>query len=109
MQVTDIEWSATEKKVAQAAFNKAYEREIQALIQHVSEQASAVSTPTDVWQLHDFLSAKRHDLDGKYDYRYSGLIFVFARLVKEKWLHLDELEGLEASKLSKISALVRMS
>jgi hypothetical protein len=107
-QMTDLAWSDTEKKVAQTAFNKAYEREIAALIQEVSAQASSIAELEELWRLHDFLSARRHDVDGKYDYRYSVLVFVFSRLVKEGWLHLDELEGLERDKLSKIAALARM-
>ncbi|HTL89686.1 MAG TPA: hypothetical protein VL134_09810 [Leptolyngbya sp.] len=107
MQV-DVEWSKTEQEVSRSAFDRAYQREVEALIQEVSERASTVTQSSDVWQLHDFLSTKRHDMDGKYDYRYSVLIFVFARLVKEKWLAIDELAGLEADKLAKISALVRM-
>jgi hypothetical protein len=58
--------------------------------------------------LHDFLSARRHEIDGKYDYRYSVLIFVFAGLVKEGWLNIDELEGLQKDKLTKVAALARM-
>jgi Photoprotection regulator fluorescence recovery protein len=61
-----------------------------------------------VWQLHDFLSAKRHDIDGKYDYRYSVLIFVFATLIREGWLHLDELKGLHTDKLTKMAVLAQM-
>lgn len=109
MQVSEIQWSETEKKIARSAFDRAYQREIEALIREVTERASTVSNQQDVWQLHDFLSARRHGIDGKYDYRYSGLIFVFAQLVKEKWLSIEELTGLEADKLAKISALVRMS
>jgi hypothetical protein len=108
MQVTDTEWSNTEKKVAQAAFEKAYQREIDALINEVHKQASAITELDDMWRLHDFLSARRHDIDGKYDYRYSVLIFVFSRLIKEGWLNLDELEGLATDKLTKIAALTRM-
>ncbi|QLE57133.1 hypothetical protein [Nostoc sp. TCL26-01] len=108
MQVSDIEWSKVEEKVAQTAFEKAYEREISTLVQEVREQASTVSELNDVWQLHNFLSARRHEIDGKYDYRYSVLIFVFARLVKEGWLHLNELDGLATDKLTKIVALTRM-
>jgi hypothetical protein len=108
MQVSDIVWSQTEEKIAEEAFRRAYEREINALIQDVREQASALTELKDMWQLHDFLSARRHDIDGKYDYRYSVLIFVFARLVKEGWLHLHELEGLEKDKLTKVAALARM-
>ncbi len=108
MQVSNAEWSQAEQKVAQAAFDQAYEREINALIKEVREQTGAIAELNDVWRLHDFLSAKRHEIDGKYDYRYSGLIFVFARLVKEGWLDLNELEGFDKDKLTKIAALARM-
>ena len=108
MQVSDVEWSEAEKKLAQAAFKIAYEREINALVKKVREEASAIAELNDLWRLHDFLSATRHSIDGKYDYRYSVLIFVFATLVKEGWLHLHELEGLETDKLTKITALTRM-
>lgn len=108
MQANDVQWSQAEKKVARAAFERAYEREIQALVTEVRERAYTVGEVEDLWTLHDFLSARRHDLEGKYDYRYSALIFVFARLVQEGWLDLQELEGLAADKLTKVSALTRM-
>ncbi len=108
MQVSEIEWSKVEKQVARAAFDKAYEREISALIQTVCQRANSIVEPNDMWQLHDFLSARRHDMDGKYDYRYSSLVFVFAGLLREGWLQLDELEGLDQDKLAKIAALARM-
>jgi Photoprotection regulator fluorescence recovery protein len=108
MQVNDIEWSTAEQTIAEAAFKKAYEREINALLAEVRSQASSVLAQEDLWRLHDFLSARRHDLDGKYDYRYSVLTFVFARLVKEGWLQLSELDGLEPAKLTKVSALTRI-
>lgn len=108
MQVTDTEWSHTEQNIAQVAFDKAYNREINALIKEINEKASVISQIEDIWGLHDYLSARRHDIDGKYDYRYSVLIFVFARLLKEGWLRLDELEGLAADKLKKVTALSRM-
>lgn len=106
--MSDIEWSKLEKTIAQAAFEQAHTREMNALVQEVRERASAITNLDDVWQLNDFLSARRHEIDGKYNYRYSVLIFVFAQLVKEGWLHLHELEGLEADKQTKIKALTRM-
>jgi hypothetical protein len=107
MQVTNTEWSETEKTVAHKAFERAYEREIDALIKEVRSKASAIAQIKDMWSLHDFLSARRHDIDGKYDYTYSALIFVFARLIKEGWLDINELEGLSKDKLTKITALSR--
>ena len=110
MQVSDANstWSETEQEIAQTAFKIAYEREISALIQEVRDRASAISDPEEMWQLHDFLSARRHDVDGKYDDTYPMLMFVFARLVKEGWLQLDELQGLSRDKLAKITALTHM-
>jgi hypothetical protein len=72
MQTNNLEWSTTEKNIAQAAFNMAYERETSALMDEVRHQASAIAALDDVWNLHDFLSARRHDIDGKYDYRFSS-------------------------------------
>lgn len=106
--MNDAEWSKTEKKIAQAAFEKAYQREIEAVIKEVRERADTIAQPEDMWRLHDYLSARRHEIDGKYDYRYSMLIFVFAQLIREGWLHPNELEGLEAEKLTKIAAVTRM-
>jgi Photoprotection regulator fluorescence recovery protein len=108
MQVSNAEWSMAEQQVAQTAFKQAYAREINALIEAAQAKAIAISEIEDLWRLHDFLSAKRHEVDGKYDYQYSALIFVFAELIKEGWLHLSELEGLERDKLAKIAALTRM-
>ena len=97
-----------EKEAAQEAFNKAYGREIAALIQKVRTEAGAIAELDDLWHLNDFLSARRHELDGKYDYRYSGLLFIFASLVKDGWLQIEELQNLSRDKLAKISALARM-
>jgi hypothetical protein len=106
--VSDRIWSEGEKEVAQVAFNRAYEREIAALIAEVRDRASTISAIDELWQLHDFLSARRHQIDGKYDYDYSSLLFVFAKLIDEGWLHLNEMEGLDRDKLSKIAAIASM-
>ena len=106
--MSEAEWTDVEKNIARTAFERAYAREIEALLRQVREQASALVELSDLWQLHDFLSARRHEVEGKYDYQYSGLLFVFAGLVKEGWLHLSDLEGLGKDKLSKVAALAKM-
>ena len=108
IQVIEIEWSQTEKQIARQAFDKAYDREIRALIKEVQQQASQITELENLWLLHDFLSARRHEIDGKYDYRYSSLIFVFALLIKEGWLLKEALEGLNTDKRAKVAALSRM-
>ncbi len=109
LQESQTKWSETEEKIAKQALKKAYERETSALIAHVRDRASSLTKLEDLWYVHDFLSTKRHEIDGKYAYNDSTIVFDFALLVKEGWLHLDELKGLKPEMLSKISALARMS
>ncbi|MGL5803968.1 MAG: hypothetical protein ACRC11_00745 [Xenococcaceae cyanobacterium] len=108
MQAVNSEWSQTEDNIAQTVLKRAYEREIGALMEQVRAQAGSIAKIEDMWSLHDFLSARRHEIDGKDDSRESGRLFVFARLLKEGWLQLDELEGLDRGKITKISVLARM-
>lgn len=108
MQEIKVNWSSVEKKAAQEAFNKAYEREIADLLKQVRVKASEIVKIEQLWSLHDFLSAKRHEIDGKYDFDYPGLLFVFANLIKDGWLDIDELQNLDKDKLAKIGALTRL-
>lgn len=66
---------------------------------------NTAKTPEDIWELHDFLTEKRKEIDEKYDYRYSVLIFVFGRLLREGWIALDDLEGLDEDKITKIKSI----
>ena len=95
-------WSKNEKTVARKAFDKAYKRETRKLTNEVKEMAATIKAPEDIWKLHDFLEEKRNEIDDKYDYRYSQLLFVFGRLLREGWLNEDDLEGLNEDKITKI-------
>jgi len=86
----------------------AYERENKELVNKIKEMANTAKTPEDIWQLHDFLTEKRREIDNKYDYRYSVLMFVFGRLIREGWLGLDDLEGLDKHKIAKIKHIANM-
>ena len=108
LQVSQIQWSETETKIIKKAFQTAYQRETSTLIANVSDRASSITELKDLWCLHDLLSTKRYEIDGKYDYNPSTVVFDFANLIKEGWLSLDDLKGLKPEILSKISALLRM-
>lgn len=108
MPQTEIDWTVTEKELARTVFETAYHREVAALVQEVQEKVQELSGLDELWQLHDYLSARRHDIDGKYDYRDSMYLFAFSQLIKEGWLSLDELEGLHPTKRKKVAALARM-
>ena len=53
-----------------------------------------------VWEIEAYLARTRRDIDTKYDYRYSQLIWVFARLISEGWLNEDDLAGLAPAKVA---------
>lgn len=65
-----------------------------AIAQDVREMAAKINGPSDMWEIHDYLTEKREETDQKYNYRYSVLLFVFARLMYEGWIKEEDLEGL---------------
>jgi hypothetical protein len=100
-------WSASEQAIARAAFDRAYGRAIEQLVVAVQARSSGLDSAQTVWELHDFLSIQRHSIEGRFDFRLEGILFVFASLVKENLLDLSELSGLEGEKLAKITAMAR--
>jgi hypothetical protein len=108
MPTNDLQWSEQEQKITHEALQKAYTRETEALIAEIIQQANQITQISEVWSLHDYLSTKRYDIDGKYDDRDSTPIFVLAQLIKQGWLKVDELADLTPDKRSKILALAKM-
>ena len=100
--MNDIKWTDAEKKVARRAFDAAIERECAAIIVELKRSAATVQKAADLWSIHDYLSDKRAAMDRKYDYRYSQLIIVFGRLLRERWIEEADLKGLAEDKLDEI-------
>lgn len=100
-------WSETEQSIAKQAFERAYGRSIDQLVLAVRTRSETLRSSEDVWALHDFLSIERHTIEGRFDFRLDGILFVFASLVKDELLHLEELGGLAPDKLAKIAAMAR--
>ena len=100
--MSSTEWSKREKEIARKAFKVAYNREQQAILEDIRKRTSEVSDLVELWRLQEYLTEKRIEIDEKYDYRYSVLDFVFARLIWEGWLREEELEGLADEKLDEI-------
>ncbi len=104
--MNDFKWSKTDKKIARVAFEKAYQRECSDLIEQIRTKAEEITEPDNIWRFHDFLTEKREEIDEKYDYRYSKLILVFARLVKNRWLDINDLKGFAENKIDRIESLI---
>ncbi len=106
--LTQAQWTDTEIEISNRVLGSAYDRETNTLVAEVRQKVENLKDVQELWQVHDLLSSKRYDLDGKYDARESMLVFTFAQLVKEGWVNLDELQGLDKAKLAKISSLSKM-
>lgn len=106
--MSDDKWSKTEKTIARTAFDKAYEKECRQIIEKLKEKSIKLSDPKDIWELHDYLSEIRKEINEKYDFRYSVLLLVFAHLLRQQWLEIDDLEGLSADKIDRIKRLANI-
>lgn len=61
-----------------------------------------------IWKLEDYLREIRREVDQKYDYRYSVLMWLFPRLVSEGWLKVEELSGIGEEKVDVFKALMSL-
>ncbi|MEB3202173.1 MAG: hypothetical protein VKK05_05070 [Synechococcus sp.] len=100
-------WTTSEQAVAREAFDRAYGRAVDQLVVTVRSKSEQLNSAETVWQLHDYLSIERHTIEGRFDFRLDGILFVFASLVKDSLLKIDELAGLDAEKIAKIEAMSR--
>ena len=108
MSLTQTGWSKEEKQIVEQVLQETYQKEVAFLIDHVRQTVTNLTEIEELWQVHDLLSAKRYDLDGKYDTRESMLVFTLAQLLKENAIELQDLNGLKKDKLAKISSLAKM-
>ena len=104
---SDMNWSKSEKAIARQAFDAALKRELHELMEEAKEIAGQIKQPSDLWDLQEYLSQRRKEIDRKYDYRYSQLTQVFGRLLHEKRLREDELCGLREDKLKSIRSFAK--
>jgi hypothetical protein len=105
MSIYDLNWNANEKKVARSAFDKSYQREMEEIQNDLFEKVAKIKNDKDVWSIHNYLSKRRNNIDNKYDYRYSQLILVFSKLMKEGYLKEEDLSGLSEDKVDLIKKM----
>lgn len=106
--MNDIKWSHAEKTLSRRAFEQALESELSEVLAEFKAKAAAASTPEQMWNVRKFLAAKERDIQEKYDYRYSQLILVFARLLRERRVREEQLAGLSEEKLSFIRRIASL-
>src|SRR5271169_3522774 len=95
-------WSRSEKAHARKAFDAALGRELHEVIQEAQKMASQIKQSSDLWDLEHYLTARRKEIDRKYDFRASRLTDVLGRLLFENRLGEEDLRGLRDDKLNLI-------
>lgn len=109
MNWRDLKWSPSEKKVARRAFDAALETALANAMAEFKRKASAVTLPSEMWEIEDYLRRQRREIDETFDYRYSQLPLVFARLIRQGYLDESLLAGLSQDKLEIIRSFLALS
>ena len=104
----DVPWSDPEKKAARKAFDLAYKKQCAAITAKVKKMIASGSDPSNIWRIHDYLSEQRRAVDALFDYRYSVLLLVFAKLLYAGLLTEADLSGLRDDKIEEVKSLMRL-
>ncbi|WP_374653158.1 hypothetical protein [Dongia sp.] len=98
MDLHELRWSGSEKKIARQAFEAAIEAALAGIVTKFKAKAAAVVTVSDVWDIENYLRRLRREADELFDYRYSRLCSVFARLICLGHMDEGQLAGLSDDK-----------
>lgn len=104
MKIDEISWSPKEKKSARTIFETALQREMTEIEKILKEKIENIKESRDIWEIEQFLTTRRKFIEAKYDFRYSKLIIVLGTLLKEGYLHEDELTELSNDKQDMLKA-----
>ena len=97
--MNNIKWSESEKKLSRSVYDAALKAELAEILAEFKLKAVSASTVEEMWDVEKYLAHQRREIDSKYDYRYSQLLFVFGRLIREGHLQVEQLNGLSPEKL----------
>ena len=95
-------WTPAEKRIARRVFDAALDRELAQVMAEFKRRAAAATEPQEMRAVEKYLAQAGRDINAKYDYRYSVLEFVFARLLREGRIEASELQGLSDDRLERI-------
>jgi hypothetical protein len=80
----ELKWSPSEKKIARKAYDTALQSALDKIMEEFKRRAAAATTPSEMWEIEDYLHRQRSKIDQIFDYRYSQLPLVFASLIS-RW------------------------
>ena len=100
-------WSRAQKAIARKAFDAALGQELHEVIQEAKRMASQIQQSSDLWDLEQYLTKRRKEIDRKYHFRGSRRTDVLGRLLYENRLREEELRGLREDKLKLIRSFAK--
>jgi hypothetical protein len=98
-KMRELKWSSTERAIARRCFDRALRQELDVAIQSAKQMAAKIQQSSELWELEHHLTELRKEIDRKYEYKYSKLVFGFADLVREGKLEPEDVRGLSEEKL----------
>ena len=98
-------WTVQEQNVARQAFEVGKQRSITVLIKSIQHQTQRLETPDSIWELHDFLSTKRFQYEGRSNFDLNNILFTLADMIKQDLINYDDLAGFDQKKMGKIKAM----
>ena len=101
-------WSHSEKKIAQRIFRDALQRELAGVAKEAKNRVASLKEPSDLWDLENFLTRRRNEIDAQFDFRYSALPMVFATLLQNRKISESDLEGLSKEKIEFVRSLAQV-
>ena len=100
-----FDWSNAEKILAREAYDRAYERECNKILEKVRGMLYSMEDPKEIWKIYDYLRKNRRDMDSKYDYRYLILIIVFGKLMREGLIFDSDIDKFSQDKIDAIKRI----
>lgn len=100
-----FDWSNAEKILAREAYDRAYERECNKILEKVRGMLYSMEDPKEIWKIYDYLRKNRRDMDSKYDYRYLILIIVFGKLMREGLILDSDIDKFSQDKIDAIKRI----
>ena len=94
--------------MARKAFDNALERHLTVIIGEAKRLMASVAVPSDLWRVEAYLTESRKTVDRIYQFRYSDLLLVFSVLMREGWLQVADLTGLQPAKIADITRSAKM-
>jgi hypothetical protein len=104
----DSPWTPAEKRIARRVFEAALQRELAETLAEFKRRAAQATQAQDMWSVEGFLAQARRAIDAKYDYRYSQLVLVFGRLLREGRISEQDLNGLSEDKVSTMRTIASL-